>query len=55
MNDMEFTEELTIKAGVATIPLSPFYSNKKSNSLIRVCFAKKDEVLKEAANILSKI
>lgn len=55
MNDMEFTEELTIKAGVATIPLSPFYSNKKSDSLIRVCFAKKDEVLKEAANILSKI
>lgn len=55
LNDMNFTEELTIKAGVATIPLSPFYSDKKSDSLIRVCFAKKDEVLKEAANILSNI
>lgn len=55
LNDMEFTEELTIKAGVATIPLSPFYSDKKSDSLIRVCFAKRDEVLKEAADILSKI
>ncbi|HSD63186.1 MAG TPA: methionine aminotransferase [Ignavibacteriaceae bacterium] len=55
LNDMEFTEELTIKAGVATIPLSPFYSDKKSDSLIRVCFAKKDEVLKEAADILSNI
>ena len=55
MNDMEFAEELTKKAGVATIPLSPFYNDKKSESLLRVCFAKKDEVLEEAANILSKI
>lgn len=55
LNDMEFTEQLTKNAGVATIPLSPFYNDKKSDSLIRVCFAKRDEVLKEAANILSKI
>lgn len=55
MNDMEFAEELIKDAGVATIPLSPFYHDKQSKSLLRVCFAKKDEVLKEAANILSKI
>ena len=55
MNDMEFAEKLTIEAGIATIPLSPFYNDKRSENLLRVCFAKKDDVLKEAANILSKI
>jgi methionine aminotransferase len=55
MNDMEFAEKLTIEAGIATIPLFPFYNDKRSENLLRVCFAKKDEVLKEAANILSKV
>lgn len=55
MNDMEFAEELTKNAGIATIPLSPFYNDRKSESLLRVCFAKKDEVLEQAANVLSKI
>ncbi len=55
MKDMDFAEELTKNAGVATIPLSPFYNDKRSESLLRVCFAKKDEVLKEAANILGKL
>ncbi len=55
MNDMEFAEKLTKEAGIATIPLSPFYNNKRSANLLRVCFAKKDEVLDGAADILSKI
>lgn len=55
MNDMEFAEKLTKEAGIATIPLSPFYNDKRSEGLLRVCFAKKDEVLEEAANILSNI
>ncbi len=55
MNDMEFAEKLTIEAGIATIPLSPFYNDKRSLNLLRVCFAKRDEVLEEAADILSKI
>ncbi len=55
MNDMEFAEKLTREAGIATIPISPFYNDKRSANLLRVCFAKKDEVLEEAAEILGKI
>ena len=55
LNDMEFAEKLTKEAGVATIPLSPFYNDTRSEKFLRVCFAKRDEVLVEAANILNKI
>ena len=55
MNDMEFAEKLTKEAGIATIPLSPFYNDKRSEKMLRVCFAKKDNVLQEAAEILRNI
>lgn len=54
-SDMEFSEYLTKEIGVAVIPLSPFYEDRKSRSLIRICFAKSDEVLKEAAKKLSAL
>ena len=54
-NDMEFSEYLTKEVGIATIPLSPFYKNGSDEKVIRVCFAKKDEVMIEAAKILSKL
>ena len=54
MNDMDFAEKLAREAGIATIPLSPFYNEKNNEKLLRVCFAKKDEVLEAAADILSK-
>jgi methionine aminotransferase len=53
--DMEFSEYLTKEIGVAVIPLSPFYEDRKSRSLVRICFAKSDEVLKEAAAKLQKL
>ncbi len=46
-NDLEFSELLTKEYGIATIPLSPFYSNPYNEKIIRICFAKKEEVLKE--------
>ena len=55
MNDMEFSEKLTKEAGIATIPLSPFYHDRRSENRLRVCFAKKDNVLLEAAKILNNI
>jgi methionine aminotransferase len=55
ISDIEFSEYLTKEIGVAVIPLSPFYENKESQSLIRICFAKTDEVLKEAADKLKKL
>jgi methionine transaminase len=54
-NDMEFTEYLTKEIGIATIPLSPFYKNGSNEKVIRLCFAKKDEVMLEAAKILSAL
>jgi len=51
--DLEFAKWLTTEYGVATIPVSAFYSNRKDNRLIRFCFAKKEETLTEAVNRLS--
>ena len=53
--DREFAAWLTKEYGVATIPLSPFYSHKKDDKLIRFCFAKKDETLQAAAARLANI
>jgi methionine aminotransferase len=55
INDLEFSKYLTKEVGVAVIPLSPFYKNGSSHKLIRVCFAKNDEVLKQAAEKLLRI
>jgi methionine aminotransferase len=52
-NDLVFSEYLTKEIGVAVIPLSPFYKNGNNDKLIRVCFAKNDEVLKQAAEKLA--
>ena len=54
-NDLEFSEYLTKEIGVAVIPLSPFYKNGSNDKLIRVCFAKKDEVLKQSAQKLLRV
>ncbi len=54
-NDMEFTEYLIKDIGVAAIPLSPFYKNNYNNKIIRICFAKNDEVLEKAAEKLNSI
>ncbi|MCW3121250.1 MAG: aminotransferase class I/II-fold pyridoxal phosphate-dependent enzyme [Flavipsychrobacter sp.] len=55
MPDMEFTQWLTKEHGVATIPVSAFYSNKKDDKLIRFCFAKKEETLDAAVERLIKL
>jgi len=54
-HDLEFSEYLTKEIGVAVIPLSPFYEDRESKSLVRICFAKSDEVLIEAAAKLQKL
>jgi methionine aminotransferase len=54
-NDMAFADELTITHKVASIPLSPFYRNPPHDKMLRFCFAKKNDTLKKAADILCKI
>ena len=53
--DMQFAEYMTKDIGVAVIPLSPFYEKQESQPIIRICFAKTDEVLKQASKLLLKL
>lgn len=50
--DVEMAEELTKKFKVASIPVSVFYQDKTDNRLLRFCFAKKEETLEKACDIL---
>lgn len=50
--DTEFAVWLTKTVGVAAIPVSAFYSNRRDNHLIRFCFAKSPEMLEAAAQRL---
>ncbi|HEU5053597.1 MAG TPA: methionine aminotransferase [Hanamia sp.] len=51
-NEFEFAKRLTEKAGVATIPVSPFYQNGIQDRVLRFCFAKKEQTLAEAVQRL---
>lgn len=53
--DTEFAEWLTREHGVATIPISAFYRDKKDDKLIRFCFAKKEETIKQAMAKLAQL
>ncbi len=50
--DLAFAERLLTEAGVATIPLAPFYESPTSLPFVRLCVAKKDSTLDEAARRL---
>ncbi len=47
--DAAFAERLLTEAGVATIPLSPFYERPPELTVVRLCIAKRDTTLDEAA------
>jgi methionine aminotransferase len=50
VSDVEFTERLINEAGVAVIPLSPFYREPPADMrIVRLCVAKREETLAEAA------
>jgi methionine aminotransferase len=53
--DVEFVRRMTKDKGVAAIPISVFYRHNIDNSIIRFCFAKEEETLKRAAELISKI
>lgn len=54
-NDVKFAERLTKENGIASIPISVFNKDKLDNKDLRFCFAKKDDTLKRAAEILNAI
>ncbi len=48
--DVAFAERLLVEAGVAAIPLSPFYREPPASlRVLRLCFAKREATLEEAA------
>lgn len=50
--DTELAIRLTREKGLAAIPLSVFYSDQRQQGLLRFCFAKKEETLQRAAEII---
>jgi methionine aminotransferase len=54
-HDVHFAKRLTKEKGLASIPLSVFNENNLDNKVLRFCFAKKDDTLKKAAQILTQI
>ncbi|MET2986239.1 methionine aminotransferase [Aureibaculum conchae] len=54
-NDIDFAKRLVEEYKIAAIPVSVFNTNNLDQKIVRFCFAKKDETLIEAANILNKI
>jgi len=55
LDDMAMVEKLTREHGVAAIPISPFCDHPSNERMIRFCFAKEDETLLKAAELLCKI
>ncbi len=52
--DVDFADRLIREAKVATIPLSPFYAAPPAMTLLRLCIAKRDDTLLEAAGRLRR-
>ena len=55
MSDLNFCKYLTTEHKVAAIPVSAFYSSGLDQKIIRFCFAKTEDVLTSAANVLCKV
>jgi methionine aminotransferase len=53
-SEAELAIRLTKEAGVASIPVSAFYTDGTDNKVLRFCFAKKEETLEEAAGRLAR-
>ncbi|MBE0640141.1 MAG: aminotransferase class I/II-fold pyridoxal phosphate-dependent enzyme [Bacteroidales bacterium] len=53
--DVEFARRMTVDYKLASIPLSPFFMNGRDDKILRFCFAKKEETLQQAAEILCRI
>ena len=54
-HDVDFAKRLTKEFKIASIPLSVFNEKNRDDKVLRFCFAKTDETLVKAAEILCKI
>ncbi len=53
--DVNFAKDLVTKFGVASIPVSAFYTKNIDNKILRFCFAKEDSTLVDAVEKLNKL
>jgi methionine aminotransferase len=53
--DTEFAVRLIKDFGIASVPVSVFYNEQTNNKVLRFCFAKDEETLNKAGEIISKI
>jgi methionine aminotransferase len=54
-NDVNYAKRLTIDHKIASIPMSVFNKNRTDYKVLRFCFAKTDETLEKAAEIINKL
>jgi len=54
-NDYDFAVRLTKEMKIASVPISVFNENELDTKVLRFCFAKTDETIKKAAEILNRI
>jgi methionine aminotransferase len=53
--DLDFCKRLTTDFGVAAIPVSFFFSDRKDDKVVRFCFAKTNDVLEKAGALLERV
>lgn len=53
--DLDFCKRLTTEFGVAAIPVSSFFSDLKDEKVIRLCFAKTEDLLEQAGAKLALV
>lgn len=54
-SDMEFARWLSKELGVAVIPVSAFYHDRRDTGSVRFCFAKKEETINKAVENLKTL
>jgi methionine aminotransferase len=53
--EFDFAVRLTKESGIASVPVSSFYHNLADNKVLRFCFAKTEETLQKAAEVICRI
>jgi methionine aminotransferase len=53
--DLDFCKRLTREFGVASIPVSAFHSDGRDDKVIRLCFAKTEDLLEQAGRALARV
>jgi methionine aminotransferase len=54
-DDVSFARRMTIENGLASIPVSVFFADQRDEKVLRFCFAKGEETLTRATDILRRL